>query len=78
MSFIINNVTNHPRPLSGSKKVFICTSVDDIAKLPRYGIKGTQTGCADVHNKPCDYGSTAIVKTGEVYMLWPDNEWSPM
>lgn len=58
-------------------KQFSCTDVSDIAKLPRNGIHGT-ADVSDVDNEPCAIGSTCIVKTGEVYMLWPDNTWGEL
>ena len=58
-------------------KSYVCTSIDDITKLPRFKIPGTQV--LDDHdpidNAPCGYGSTAMVKGGGVYMLYPDNTW---
>lgn len=65
-------------PARADIKTFMCTTVDEISLLPRQGIPGTanEKGNPDI-NKPCGIGSKAIVKTGEVYLLWPDNEWAP-
>lgn len=60
-------------------KSYDCTSDSDIAKLPRYGIPGTQVlddGRDLTNNAPCGYGSIAIVKGGNVYKLFPDNQWA--
>ena len=60
-------------------KTFDCTSSDDIQKLPRYGIRGTQElndGRDTENNAPCNYGSIAFVKGGGTYKLWPDNQWA--
>lgn len=58
-------------------KSYTCTSESDIEKLPRFKVPGTQV--LDDHdpidNAPCGYGSTAMVKKGGVYMLYPDNAW---
>lgn len=62
-------------------KTYDCTSDDDINKLPKYGIVGTQVlndGHDNINNAPCGYGSIAIVKGGNVYKLFPDNEWFPL
>lgn len=59
-------------------KTYDCTSQSDIAKLPRYGIPGTQQlndGRDDENNAPCGLGSIALIKGGGVYKLWPDNQW---
>ena len=68
--------------LRSAIKSYDCTSIDDIAKLPRYGIEGTQTlddGRDDINNAPCGYGSTAMVATGtstKIYKLMRDNQWT--
>lgn len=60
------------------KKDFMCDTSDEISKLPKYGVEGTVTGSSDKYiNEPIEYGSSAIVKTGEIYFLWPDNTWAP-
>lgn len=62
-------------------KSYICTSTDDIDKLPRYKIPGTQVlndGFDDRNNAPCGLGSTANVRGDGVYILWPDNIWAKM
>lgn len=59
------------------KKRFLCLSADDISKLPRFGFHGTLDDSLDYTiNDPVEYGSSAIVKTGEIYILWPDNTWA--
>ena len=63
----------------GPIKTYDCTSVDDIAKLPRRNIPGTQVlndGRDVENNAPCSYGSIAFVKGGGTYKLWPDNQWA--
>lgn len=73
-------VTRTMWSISGRCNEYICTSPDDIAKLPRRNIPGTQESC-DVDNEPCVYGSTALVCTGtttEVYILNADNQWTKM
>lgn len=69
---VINGQVN-----SSDTKEFICQNTDDIAKLPRYGIQGTQELENDtVSNQPCAIGSKAIVcSTSDVYILSPDNTW---
>lgn len=62
-------------PARNDIKQFLCLTVSDIAKLPKEGVYGTQENVPPEENEPCGVGSTAIFKTGEVYMLWPDNEW---
>lgn len=62
-------------------KSYVCSSEDDIAKLPKFGKVGTQVlndGYDDTNNAPCGYGSTAIVLGGNVYQLFPNNEWSAL
>lgn len=72
------------QPNSSVLKDFICDSVDDIAKLPKYGIRGTVENVSDrAVNDPCAIGSTALVcDSGEgssvVYILTPSNEWKPL
>ena len=64
-------------PARSDIKRFMLLTVDDVPKLPRQGIEGTLDDQYDPElNCPCGIGSEAIVKTGEIYMLWPDNEWA--
>ena len=64
-------------PARSDIKRFMLLTVDDVHKLPRQGIEGTLDDQYDPElNCPCGIGSEAIVKTGEIYMLWPDNEWA--
>lgn len=65
-------------PARSDIKQFACVSVDDISGLPREGVRGTVEGLDPKDNDPCGIGSTAVVKTGEVFMLWPDNQWSQL
>ena len=62
-----------------SQKEYLLTNAEDVKKLPRSGIKGTQEIYNDtVTNDPCAVGSTALLVTGtvtEVYILTPNNEW---
>ena len=59
---------------------YLCSSAADIEELPKFGIPGTQED-SDFDNRPCGYGSIAVICTGEVtevYTLTPDNEWTKM
>lgn len=63
-------------PARSDIKRFMLDTIEDISKLPRQGIEGTLDDTNNLYlNEPCGIGSEAIVKTGEVYMLWPDNNW---
>lgn len=65
-------------PARSDIKRFMLLTVDEVAKLPKQGVYGTLDTTKDPEiNRPCGIGSEAIVKTGEIYMLWPDNEWYP-
>ena len=65
-------------PARSDIKQFMCLTVDQISKLPRQGVPGTLDDSAEPElNNPCGIGSEAIVKTGEIYLLWPDNQWAP-
>lgn len=63
---------------------YLCSSADDIAKLPKRNVKGTQQlddGDDDFNNTPCMYNSTATVCDGNgtiVYILNPENNWVKM
>lgn len=80
MSFKI--IGANGKPNSYLQKEYLLTNAEDVSKLPRVGIKGTQEICNDtVTNDPCAVGSTALVVTGavtEAYILTPDNEWVKM
>jgi len=68
-------------PLVNGINEYLCTSEDDISKLPRYDVEGTQQlndGKDKFNNTPCGYNSTALVKGGKVFKLWPDNEWAEL
>lgn len=72
-------VTKSQWSVSGVQNDYLCSSDDDIAKLPKFSIEGTQevlTEVDELANKPCMYGSTAFVPTsGNAYILGSDNEW---
>lgn len=76
MAHRLIEVNGHPA--KSNIKQFACDTVGDISNLPREGVAGTVAGVSPDDNEPCAVGSTAIVKTGEVYMLWPDNQWAPV
>ena len=64
--------------VDGNIVKYSCTSEDDIAKLPRFGIRGTQSNCLDKENDPCGYDSKAILYTDsstKLYVLRVTNEW---
>ena len=67
---------------SYSQKEYLLTNADDINKLPRVGVQGSQEVKNDtVTNDPCAVGSIALLVTGtvtEVYILTPNNEWVKM
>lgn len=75
MSSIVTEVNGHPT-LSNIKK-FLCTTADEIAKLPRVNIEGTLDTDLDPNiNEPCSYESTATVAIPfSGYLLAPNNEW---
>lgn len=76
MSVTIKEINGYPA--RSDIKQFMLTTVDDVNKLPRSGIEGTLDDSEwPGINDPCGKGSEAIVKTGEIYLLWPDNEWAP-
>lgn len=65
---------------SSAMKEFICNSIEDIARLPRYGIGGTIENMTDFTiNYPCAIGSTALVVSDggllAVYILSATNKW---
>ena len=72
---MINNHANHY-----ALKQFICDSMDDIAKLPKYGVRGVIESSYDLTiNDPCAVGSTALVcGSSKVYILTPSNEWKEL
>ena len=80
MSFKIT--TNNGNPNASNQREYLLTDISQVALLPRYGIRGTQNDPNDtVADEPCAYGSTAMVVTGTmtlVYILTPDNEWVMM
>ena len=80
MAFKITGINGKPN--SYSQKEYLVTNADDINKLPRVGIRGTQEAENDtVVNEPCAVGSTALLVTGivtEAYILTPNNEWVKM
>ena len=71
-----NIIEVNGNPARSDIKRFMLDTIEDIFKLPRQGIEGTLDDTNNpCLNEPCGIGSEAIVKTGEVYMLWPDNTW---
>ena len=65
-------------PARNDIKRFMLDSVDEINKLPRQSVYGTINDINDPGiNDPCGIGSEAVIKTGEIYLLWPDNQWGP-
>lgn len=65
-------------PARSDIKRFMLETVGEVNNLPKQGVRGTFDNTKDPEiNFPCGIGSEAIVKTGEIYMLWPDNEWAP-
>lgn len=76
MAFKNTMINGHPT--QSNLREYICQSVDDIAKLPRCGIPGTQESTNDGYsNEPCAIGSTAVVVNGSrVFVLAPNNEWA--
>ena len=64
-------------PARSDIKRFMLETVGEVNNLPKQGVRGTLDDTKDPEiNCPCGIGSEAIVKTGEIYMLWPDNEWA--
>lgn len=62
-------------------KSYDCSEEADVANLPRFNIPGTQIlddGYDNINNAPCGWGSTALIKGGKVYRLFPDNEWTAL
>ncbi len=73
--FVRFKTSQHPK-VNGVNE-YLCSSIADIDKLPKYDIPGTQEGDA-FHNVPCGFRSTAMVCDGastEVYILNPENNW---
>lgn len=77
-------ITVNGRPNSADLKEYICDHADDVAKLPRYGIRGSLDDAIDkTINKPCAIGSTALVcdngdGSSAVYILNASNEWAEL
>ena len=76
-------VTKSQWSVSGVQNDYLCSSDDDIAKLPRFGVEGTQEVVTEddmLTIAPCMYGSTALVidpalDTSKLYILGADNSW---
>jgi hypothetical protein len=76
-------VTKSQWSVNGVQNDYLCSSEEDIAKLPRFGVEGTQEVVTEddvIVNKPCMYGSTALVidpalESSKLYILGPDNSW---
>lgn len=79
---MINITACNGVPNSPDIKEYLLSSVDEIDKLPRDGVRGQQEfGDETGINDPCAIGSTAMVATGsstEVYILSSENEWIKM
>lgn len=80
MAFRVYEVNGHP--VRYNKKSFTCMTEDDISKLPRVGIPGTQVLTEEDEpdaNDPVSYGSTVMVASPFcVYHLAANNEWMKM
>lgn len=69
------------KPTVSEYREYLCDTNDDIALLPKYGVKGNLTvDTSDImSNDPCAIGSKALVcATGEIWILSPSNEWVNM
>lgn len=75
MGFDVTHTNGHPK--HSNLKDFVCTSVDDISRLPTANTRGTQTAPLDsILNDPVAIGSTATIADGSgIYILSPDNVW---
>lgn len=77
-------MTVNGQPNSYALREYVCDSIDDVAKLPKYGIRGTFDDSKDfIINDPCAIGSMALVCDGgngscAVYILSPSNEWKAL
>ena len=73
-------INNHPA--HSNQKDFLLVSDDDVKKLPKCGVNGTlefDDSDEPCINDPVAYGSVALVKVSgsvNVYLLFPDNEWT--
>ena len=83
MAFKVEKIISpkcHPHNLA--TKGYVCDGPDDIAKLPRFKIEGTQSidpECDIFDNEPCNYGSVAtVISPFTGYKLAPSNEWKPI
>ena len=80
MAFKIEEING--KPVAYNIKTYNLCDPADLAKLPRYGIRGQNNDENDTtSDEPCYFGSIAILTTGtstEVYKLTPDNEWTKM
>ena len=67
------------KPSNYLQKQFLLSSLDDLSKLPRVGIRGNVKDETDSStDEECAYGSTAQVVVNGVlkhYILTPDNNW---
>lgn len=71
-------IEKNGNPARSDIKRFMLLTTDEVTKLPRQGIVGSLDDTDDPEkNEPCGIGSEAIVKTGEIFLLWPDNTWAP-
>lgn len=77
MAFKVSKVLASTYPIPLNVKYYICTSLDDIANLPRVDIDGKSGD--KISDSPCWYGSEALVADGtksSAYVLNADNEWT--
>lgn len=67
------------KPSNYLQKQFLLSSLDDLSKLPRVGVRGNVKDENDSStDEECAYGSTAQVVVNGVlkhYILTPDNKW---
>lgn len=80
MAANIMNINGHYN--SSAYKEYLCDSIDDIQKLPKFGVYGSIDDSSDFSiNEPCAIGSTALVcdngsGASAVYILNPSNKWT--
>lgn len=80
MAFKFKNlIAPNQGPHYRNVKAYICDTPDDINKLPRVGVKGTQVlndGEDDIDNAECNYGSEAtVVSPFGGFVLNASNQW---
>ena len=79
MAYKSRKISPKGYPSAYAIKDFICDTPDDIPKLPKFGIEGTQMlndGEDYATNEPVYYGSSAtVIEPYTGYVLSPSNEW---